>query len=170
MRATVWMAAVLTSGCLSTHQLGKVSPVTVAALNDAGEETGAYVQVQPVPNERSFPIVHPIREISMAGVTLDESGPPVVVPFERVGYICTYDHGRGAVRGAVIGGIIGLVLSGLLVGYVARQDAIAASDGGGAPPASGVVLLIGVGAGIGALIGAGAGGIVGFEERYVVMH
>src|SRR5437899_26854 len=108
-RALAGWLVVATLGCGTTHQLGKVSPVTIAVLKNAGKETGAYVQIQPLPAERS--VGHRIRDIGVYGVLLDVPGPPIVVPFERVGSITSYDHARGAQRGAVIGGITGLVLT-----------------------------------------------------------
>jgi hypothetical protein len=168
-RALAGCLVVAPLGCGTTHQLGKVSPTTVAVLRDAGKETSAYVQIQPLPSDRS--VGHRVRDIGLDGVSLDVPGPPIVVPFERVGFISTYDHARGAQRGAVIGGITGLVLTGVLVALLERQADIAARDGGGGgAPASGVVLLIGAGTGLGALIGAGFGAISGYEDRYVVMH
>jgi hypothetical protein len=168
-RALAGCLVVATLGCGTTHQLGKVSPTTVAELKNASKETGAYVQIQPLPNDRS--VGQRIRDIGLDGVSLDVPGPPIVVPFERVGLITTCDHARGAERGAVIGGITGLVLMSVLVALVERQDDIAARDGGGGgPQASTVVLGFGAGMGLGALVGAGFGAIAGYEDRYVVMH
>jgi hypothetical protein len=173
-RARLWIAAtfVATLGCRTTHQLGKVSPATVQVLRDAGEERGAaYVQIEPLPVERSAGVSQRIRGIDVQGVSLEVSGPPVVVPFVHVGFISTYDHARGAQRGAVIGGLTGLVLISAVTLYFEHVADIAARDGGGGgPQASAVVLGIAGGTAVGALVGAGIGAAAGYEDRYLVMH
>jgi hypothetical protein len=167
-RALAGCLVVATLGCGTTYQLGKVSPTTVAVLKNAEKETGAYVQIQPLPVERS--VSRRIRDISVDGVSLDVPGPPVIFPFQRVAFISTYDHARGAQRGALIGGITGLVLMGVLVVLAEREADIASRDsGGGGAPASSVVLVIGAGTGLGALVGTGFGAMAGYENRYVVM-
>ena len=129
------------------------------------------MQIQPLPSERSFVVSRRVRDIDSAGVELDVPGPLVVVPFERVRSVSTFDHGRGAQRGAAVGAITGLVVMGVLLLLAERQADIAARDGGGGGPQAGaVVLVIGAGTGIAALIGAGVGAIAGYEDRYVLTH
>jgi hypothetical protein len=178
-RVAVTCFVVLTFGCSTTHQLGRASqPSTVAALEAAGKQPGASVQVEPLPGEGSYRVGdrvrdvgvgYRIRDIGTDGVWLDVPGPPVVVvPLERVRSISTYDRAHGAQTGALVGGITAVVLMGALALYFARQDEIAARDGGGGPPGLSVALII-VGAGaIGALLGAGLGAMAGYEDRYVV--
>jgi hypothetical protein len=161
-----------TVGCTTTHQLGRASdPATIAALEDAVVQPGAYVHVDPLPAAHSAPpgyLVHSVRE---GGVELDAPGPAAVVPFERLRYVSTYDRTHGARKGALIGGITGFVMTGVLTTlFVVAAENNLHSDGGTAPSQP-VPLVIGasaIGGLVGSLFGAGVGAMIGHEDRYVV--
>jgi hypothetical protein len=173
VRALLPCVVAATFGCSTTHHLGRASEAaTVAALTDAARQPGAYVQVDPLPGDRyGGPWSgYRIRDVDDDGVWLASPGPPIViVPFARVRSITTRDHAEGARVGALVGGIAGFVLLGTVGAYFARQDEIAARDGGGGPDSPAfVVVVAALGGLVGGLIGAGLGGVAGYEDRYVV--
>jgi hypothetical protein len=172
--ALITVVAFAALGCRTTHDLGRASdPATYAELEKicAGSDVHAHVQMLPgTPPGASADRVQKLTPDGLWTVPIAE--PATLVPLSRVRWVSRYDHAHGARNGALIGGILALLVSGTIVGlgiYAGEKNL--AADGGRAlsdPKVLGPALAL-LGGVAGALVGAGIGGLVGYEDRYIIV-
>jgi hypothetical protein len=171
-RAAGLAAAMLLSGCTTTHVLGPIKDEGVRADVDAIAARGdAMVRVRPVPGTRPPPFGEKVTGIAGPGLIIEPTrGQPLLVAREQVASLSRYDHARGARDGAIAGGIAGFGVGFAVVALVTNAGTSACTDGCGDRPdpvanGLGAGLILG---GITATLGAALGLLGGHEERFEI--
>jgi hypothetical protein len=171
-RVACLAAAILLSGCTTTHVLGPIKDEGVRADVDAIAARGdATVRVRPVPGTRPPPFGERVTGIAEPGLIIEPTrGQPLLVAREQVASLSRYDHPRGAGDGAIGGGIAGFAVGFLVLALMTNAGSSACTDGCGDRPdpvanGLGAGLILG---GITAILGAALGLLGGHEERFEI--